>query len=388
MNRLSLPILTASLLAAVSCSRPDAGPPAGAAMPPPSVTVETVKLQPVTEYVELTGRVEAVEAVEVRPRVTGYLQEVRFQAGQLVKKDDVLFVIDPRWHQAALEQAEAAVARAEAAILTAEADARKADDLAKVRAISADEGVARKARLADARASLQASQAARDVARLDREYCEVKAPISGKISRPMLTAGNYVSGVAGFTSLLTSIVSVDPVYVYADVDEATVLRLQKSLGDKKGGETVAKVPVEMALADETGFPHKGSIESWDNRLSASTGTMVLRTVFDNPGGRLTPGLFARLRLPSAPPAPGILVDESIVSTDQNKKYIMALTPDNTVEFRFVELGGSIDRNRVVRSGLKEGDRIVVNGMSKIFMPGTPVIPEAPSTAPAPGVSQR
>src|SRR5690242_6964692 len=248
---------------------------------PPSVTVAPVEQKNIVEWNEFTGHTEPVESVEVRPRVSGYIQEVKFHSGQLVKKGDVLFVIDPRWNQAVFDQRQAEYEQAR------REEARTAQLLAN-QAISTEEADARKARYDEAKAAL-------DSARLDLEYTQVRAPIDGRVSRALLTEGNYVSGVAGSASLLTTIVSVNPVYVYADVDEDSYLKFSelvraKKLGDDDGG----KIPVEMELADEQGFPHRGHIESFDNRLNPNTGSILLRAVFPNDDGRIVPGLFARI----------------------------------------------------------------------------------------------
>ena len=235
-------------------------------MPPPNVTVAPVEQKEIVEWSEFTGRTEPVDSVDVRPRVSGYIQEVRFQSGQLVKKGDVLFVIDPRWNQAVFDQRQAEYEQAKR-------EAERTAQLLANHAISTEEADARKARYEEAKAAL-------DSARLDLEYTQVRAPIDGRVSRALLTEGNYVSGVAGSASLLTTIVSVDPVYVYADIDEDAYLKFNelvraKKLGDDDGG----KIPVELELADEPDFPHLGHIESFDNQLNPGTGSILLRAVF-------------------------------------------------------------------------------------------------------------
>ena len=329
--------------------------------PPPRVTVAPVEQKEIVEWSEFTGRVEPVESVEVRPRVSGYIQEVRFQSGQLVKKGDVLFVIDPRWNQAVFDQRQAEYERARH-----EAD-RTAQLLAN-QAISAEEADARKARYQEAKAAL-------DSARLDLEYTEVRAPIDGRVSRALLTEGNYASGVAGAASLLTTIVSVDPVYVYADVDEDAYLKFSglvraRELGVDDGG----KIPVELELANEQGFPHRGNIESFDNKLNADTGTILLRAVFSNSNGSILPGLFARIRIPLSDRHPALLVDERAIGTDQSQKFVLTLTPTNTVAYQPVQLGPVIEGERIIRSGLKAGEEIVVNGLERV-QPGMPVTVE-------------
>jgi RND family efflux transporter MFP subunit len=347
-----VPVIT--VMMATGCHR-------GAAqqqMPPPNVTVAPVEQKEIVEWSEFTGRVAPVDSVDVRPRVSGYIQEVRFQSGQLVKKGDVLFVIDPRWNQATFDQRQAEYEQAR------REEDRTAHLLAN-QAISAEEADARKARFDEAKAAL-------DSARLDLEYTQVRAPIDGRVSRALLTEGNYASGVAGAGSLLTTIVSVDPVYVYADIDEDAYLKFNdlvraKKLGDDDGG----KIPVEMELADEHGFPHAGQIESFDNQLNPNTGSILLRAVFHNNDGSIVPGLFARIRIPLSDRHPALLVDERAIGTDQSQKFVLALTPTNTVAYQPVELGPLIEGQRIVRSGLQAGQEIVVNGLERV-RPGMPV----------------
>jgi len=326
--------------------------------PPPQVTVAAVEQKDIVEWSEFTGHVEPVDSVDVRPRVSGYIQEIRFQSGQLVNKGDVLFVIDPRWNQAVFDQRQAEYDEAKR-----EAD-RTADLLAN-KAISVEEADARKARYEEAKALL-------DSARLDLQYTEVRAPISGRVSRALLTDGNYVNGDAGGASLLTTIVSVNPVYVYADVDEDAYLRFNdlvrtKKLGDNEG----SNIPVEMELEDENGFPHTGQIESFDNHLNADMGSILLRAVFTNDDGSIVPGLFARIRIPLSDRHPAMLVDERAIGTDQSQKFVLVLTPTNTVAYQPVQLGPLVEGQRIIRSGLQPGDQIVVNGLERV-RPGMPV----------------
>ena len=327
------------------------------------------------EWEEFTGRTEAVESVEVRPRVSGYIQEVRFQSGQLVRKGDVLFVIDPRWHQAEFDRRQAESEQANVHLENAKREADRTPQLLANKAISTEESDARQARYQEAKAALLAAQAARDSAKLDLEYTQVRAPIDGRVSRALLTEGNYVSGVAGTTTLLTTIVSVRPIYVYADIDENSLLRFNAlSRANKLETNGDGKIPVQLQLADEQDFPHRGYIESFDNHLDPNTGSILLRAVFPNPDGRIVPGLFARIRVPLSERHPVLLVDERAIGTDQAQKFVLTLTPTNTVEYRAVQLGPVIDAKRVVRSGLSEGDKIVVNGLQRV-RPGMPVTPQ-------------
>lgn len=351
------------------------------APPAPVVTVAPVVEKELIEWTEFTGQTEAVEAVEVRPRVSGYIQEVRFQSGQLVKKGDVLFVIDPRPYQAEVEQREAELEQAKARHANAGRMAHRADQLLKSSAISSEEADTSLSDFHQARAAVLAAEAALKSARLDLEFTEVRAPIDGRVSRALLTTGNYVSGNAGGASLLTTIVSVDPIYVYADVDERSLLQLQALMTKQEG----LRIPVEMQLADEEGYPHRGFIESLDNRVDRNTGTIVLRAQIPNPDGRIIPGLFVRLRVPLSEERPTLLVDETAIGTDQAQKFVFSIGKDNTVEYRKVTLGPVADGKRIVRSGLNAGDMIIVNGVQRA-RPGVPVNPQPQvaqdSTSPA------
>lgn len=371
----------------VGCSKQGATPQV-AQMPPPKVTVAPVVERQVVEWEEFTGRTEAVEVVEVRPRVSGHIQEVRFQSGQIVKKGDVLFVIDPRWQEAEHAQRNAEYEQAKVRLETAEREARRMEQLLNSKAISTEEAEARQSRFSEAKAGLLAAEAARNSAKLDLEYTQVKSPINGRVSRALVTPGNYVSGLAGNSTLLTTIVTVDPVYVYADFDENSLLRFNElERKQKLSGGAQNKVPVELQLGNEEGFPHRGQIESFDNRLDAGTGSILLRAVFPNPDGAIIPGLFARIRVPLSERYPALMVNESAIGTDQALKFVLTLSSSNTVEYRPVKLGPTIDGLRVVRSGLQEGEQIVVNGLARV-RPGMPVIAEKATNAPSSGTEEK
>ncbi|HEU5069749.1 MAG TPA: efflux RND transporter periplasmic adaptor subunit [Verrucomicrobiae bacterium] len=354
--------------------------------PPPTVTVAPVAQQEIVEWSEFTGRTEPVESVEVRPRVSGYIQEVRFQSGQMVKRGDVLFVIDPRWHQAEFNRREAEAERAQVLLDNAKREADRTVQLLSSKAISTEEGDARIARYHEAQAALLAAQAARDSAKLDLEYTQVCAPIDGRVSRALLTEGNYVSGIAGAATRLTTIVSVDPVYVYADMDEDSLLKFNALARDRQlETNRDGRIPVELQLADEDGFKHQGYIESLDNQLNPGTGSILLRTVFPNDDGRIVPGLFARIRVPLSARHPALLVDERAIGTDQAEKFVLTLTSSNTVAYQSVQLGPYIEGKRVVRSGLRQGESIVVNGLQRVRA-GMAVTPQtAVAQAPTEGV---
>src|ERR1043166_457599 len=350
--------------------------------PVPAVTVAPVEQQEIVEWNEFSGRTEAVESVEVRPRVSGYIQEVRFQSGQLVKKGDVLFLIDPRWHQAEFDRRRAELEQAKVRLDNARREADRTTQLLANNAISVDESDARQARQQEAKAAFLAAKAALDSAKLDLDYTQVRAPINGRVSRALLTEGNYVNGVAGAATLLTTLVSVDPIYVYADMDENSLLRFNElARAGKMETNGDGRIPVQLQLADEPDFPHHGYIESFDNRLNADNGSILFRAVFANDDGRGLPGLFARIRVPLSERHPALLVGERAIGTDQGQKFVLTLTPTNTVAYRSVKLGPLVSGKRVVRSGLDEGEMIGVNGLARV-RPGMPVPPQTEVATPA------
>lgn len=348
-------------------------------MPPPSaVTVANPTPAEMFDWEELTGRLDATESVEIRPRVSGHIAEIRFKSGQTVKKGDVLFVIDRRPAKALFDQASANAERADAAAANAARESKRADELQASKAISSEEAETRRSKLAEATAAAKAAQAAKEAAALDYEFTEVISPIDGLASREMVTVGNYVSGVAGFTTLLTTVVSVDPVFAYADLDEASFLRYQKLMADKKlPVDEKGRTLIEMQLMDETNYPRKGYVESLDNRVTATTGSVTLRAVFPNTDRRLTPGLFVRLRLPGSEKYKALLIAETAIQTNQNLKFVYVVDEKSTAQIRPVQVGLSNDGVRVIRSGLEASDRVIVNGTKKVI----PTMPVAPMTEP-------
>ena len=342
--------------------------------PAAKVTVARVARQEVVEWEEFTGRTEAVETVEVRPRVSGHIDEVHFQSGQLVKKGDVLFTIDPRWHQAEFDRRQAEYEQAKVRLENAEREAKRNDTLLANKAISIEEAESRQARFNEAKAALLALEAARNSVKLDLDFTRIRAPIDGRVSRALVTQGNFISGVAGNATLLTTIVTVDPVYVYADFDENSLLKFSTLVEQKRLPLSNGKVPVELQLGDEKEFTRQGYIESLDNRLDANTGSILLRAAFPNADGRIVPGLFARIRVPLSDRYAALMVEERSIGTDQGQKFVLALSPTNTVEYRAVKLGPLVDGKRIVRSGLSHGEEIVVNGLARV-RPGMPVSPE-------------
>jgi RND family efflux transporter MFP subunit len=308
------------------------------------------------------------------------LQEVRIKAGQLVKQGDLLFVIDPRPFQAELSRRLAEVQQAQVRQDNARREADRTTRLLAGKAISTEEAEGRQARYEEAKAALLAAQAARNATQLDLSYTEVRAPISGRISRELVTAGNYVSGLAGAATLLTTIVSVDPVHVYADVDENSLLKFNALARAKQlTSNGTGQIPVELQLADEEGFPHKGHIESFDNKLDPQSGSILMRTVFPNAEGRIMPGLFARIRVPGSGKYPALLVDERAIGTDQAQKFVLTLTSTNTVAYRPVKLGAAMQGKRVVREGLQPGEKVVMDILMARVRPGMPVAPKSAET---------
>jgi RND family efflux transporter MFP subunit len=357
--------------------------------PPPSVTIAPVEQRKVVDWDEFTGRTVAVDYVEVRPRVSGYIQEVRFKSGQLVKKGDVLFVIDPRWAKADLDRREAELAQARVRNENAQREAARTKQLLENKAISTEESEARQARSHEAQAALLAAEAALNTAKLDLELTDIHSPIDGRVSRELATVGNYVSGLAGAATLLTTIVSVDPIYVYADVDENSYLHLSQLIRDGKlARDESGKTPVQIQLGDGNGFSNGGHIESFDNRIDPNTGSIVMRALFPNPDGRILPGLFARVRLPSSAEYPALLISEEAIGTDQNQKFVLTLNATNVVEYRPVKLGPQLDGKRVIREGLAANDQVVVTsgGMARV-RPGMVVSPQ-PAAAPTNAAKQQ
>lgn len=358
------------VLLLAACGKPPAG---GGQMPPAQpVTLAPVEQRDLVEWEEFTGRVEAVEAVDLKPRVSGYITEVHFQAGAMVKKGDVLFTIDQRPFETKLRAAKAEVARTEANAQAMKREFDRVSTLLAAKAIAPEQAETRENMFKQGQAALEAAKAAEHSAEIEFEHSTVEAPISGRISRAITTTGNYVT--AGST-LLTTLVTVDPVYVYADIDENSLLKLQALQREKKmftNGD--GRMPVELQLSNEKDFPHKGHVESFDNRLDASTGSMVLRAEFDNKDGSLTPGLFARIRLPMTAKQPTLLIDEKAILTDQANKYVLGIDEKNLTVYKPVTLGPAINGKRILRTGVTPGEKIIINGQARLPMPGMPVAP--------------
>lgn len=347
--------------------------------PPPQVTVSQPVVRNVIEWDEYTGRLEAVESVEVRARVSGYLQSVHFTDGTIMKKGALLFVIDPRPYQAELDRAKAALEQANARFERTQKDFARAQQLVRSRAISQEEVDTRSADQREAQEAVQAARASVEAARLNVEFTQVKAPISGRISRQLVTEGNLITGGTGDATLLTTIVSLDPIYGYFEVDERAYLKYTRLWRNgTHHGSGNGKTPVSLGLANETGFPHQGYLDFIDNRLDPNTGTMTGRAIFPNPDSALIPGLFARTRLPGSGRYEALLISDEAIGSDQTQRFAFVVNDQNTVEYRKVEVGPMIDGLRVIRDGLKPEDWVIVNGVQRV-RPGVRVNPQKQTT---------
>lgn len=356
----------------------DAIAPTEAQAPAPMpVSVATVIERTVTVWDEFSGRLEAIDGVEVRSRVAGYIESVHFEPGSNVRKGDTLFVIDPRPFAAAVARAEAALASARARLALTNSELVRAQRLLDEHAIARREFDERENAQREAQAAVQGAQAALQMARLELGYTRITAPISGRVSRAEVTVGNLVAAGANGPRL-TSIVSTSPIYATFEVDERSFLKYgdNPAAGFGKPAEAgVAKapVPVFLGLADDEGHPYEGRLEFVDNRIDPRSGTILLRAVFDNEDGRLTPGMYARLKVGAAGPVHALLVDDRAVGTDQDKRYVLVVDDEDRIGWREVELGRIVDGLRVVRRGLEAGERIVVNGLHRV-RPGMTIAP--------------
>jgi membrane fusion protein, multidrug efflux system len=341
------------LLGACSKAAPTAAPSA------PTVSVAPVLQQPVHEWDELTGRLEAPESVQVRPRVSGYIDRVAFRAGALVKKGDLLVQIDPRPFEAEVSHLQAQLAQARASLQRSQNEARRGERLRASNAISAELADARSSAELEAKAMLASAQAQLQTAQLNLSFTQIRAPINGRVSRALITAGNLVN--AG-DSLLTTVVSTEQVYAYFDADERVFLKYNELARQGARGDSS---PVYLGLSDEDGYPHLGHMNFIDNQVDPNTGTIHARAVFDNTQGIFTPGLYARLKLVGSATYDAVLIKDLAVGTDLGKKFVLVLDNDAKVSYRAVELGPKLAGLRIVRSGLKAGEQIVVNGLQHV-----------------------
>lgn len=332
------------------------------------VDVAPVISKEIAQWDTFTGRLEAPQTVELRPRVSGYIDFVAFEEGQWVEQGQTLFLIDNRAFRAEVERLSAQLDDAKSRLRLAKQEADRATSLRRTNAISSEVADARTAAVEQAQANVASTQAALDVAELNRGFARVEAPISGRISRANITAGNFVT--AG-QSVLTSIVSTDRLYAYFDIDESTYLSYVNSA--QQGSKSLARLPVAMQLANEQDYGYWGQLDFVDNRVNPNTGTIKVRAVFDNAKGKLVPGLFAHLRLASGDTKDRILIDETSIGTDLNNKFVLVVDDNNVLSYRAVQLGDKVGALRFINSGLAAGDTVVVNGLQRV-RPGATIAP--------------
>lgn len=372
LNRALFALILLSAVLLSSCTRTEAQ--TADAPPPPKVTVAQVISRDVTEWDEFTGRLEPVEAVAVRPRVSGYIAAVRFDEGSIVRRGDLLFEIDARPFQAERDRLRAELARARATVDRATNELQRARNLAAENAMSEEEQGRRAAFANESAAQVAAVEAALRAAELNLEFTRVTSPINGRVSRAIVTAGNLVSTGPGEATLLTTVVSLDPIYASFEADEQTFLRYVDLA--REGKRTSARqigVPVQMALASDKGFPRQGKMDFLDNQINPATGTIRGRTIFRNSDLTLTPGSFVRLRLPGGTAYRSLLIQDRAVGTDLDKRYVYVVDANGAVQYRVVQLGPIVDGLRVVRSGLAATDVVVINGLQHV-RPGAQIQP--------------
>jgi RND family efflux transporter MFP subunit len=370
---LSVVVLSVGALTFGRAKEPPAAPPLQA------VTVAPVEQRKVADWDEFTGRLQAVDAVEIRPRVSGSIKRVSFAEGKEVRKGEVLFEIDPRPYQAELDRATAELEGAHSAAALAASDVARAAKLVKAQAISREEYDTRTSAEAQGGATVRAAEAAVETARLNLEWTRVRSPISGRVSNALVTPGNLVNAGPPEATLLTTVVSIDPMYLYFDSDEQTYLRYAKqTTGTKSWGE--ARLAVYLGLANEEGFPHEGRLDFVDNQVDPNTGTIRSRAVFSNRDRALTPGLFARVKLVRSQSANVLLVRDAAIGTDQDRKFVLVLGPGDTLVYRPIVPGRLTEGLRIVTSGLQSGDKVVVNGLMRV-RPGMKVAPTATTMTP-------
>jgi membrane fusion protein, multidrug efflux system len=325
--------------------------------PAMEVDVATVVSKTITDYQNYSGRLEAVDKVEIRPLVPGTIVAVHFADGALVKKGDALFTIDPRPYVAAVDQAAAQLAAAQARNGYTSTDAARAERLLADNAIAKRDYDEKQNASHEAAANLKAAQAALETAKINLTYTQITAPVSGRVSRAEMTVGNIVS-TGSSAPLLTTLVSVSPIYASFDVDEQTYLRYLSR-------DSRASVPVSLGLANEDGFSREGKVASVDNQLDTGSGTIRVRARFDNADASLVPGLYARIKVGGGTPHPAVLIDDAAIGTDQDKKFVMVVDADSRVQYREVTLGTLSEGMRVIVKGLQPGERIVVNGLQRV-----------------------
>ncbi|WP_395063914.1 efflux RND transporter periplasmic adaptor subunit [Paraburkholderia silvatlantica] len=352
-------VLVVAGLGTLGAIRLDSHPAVAAEAPPaPEVDVAPVLNRTITDWQSYSGRMAAVEKVEIRPQVSGTIVSVNFRDGALVKQGETLFVIDPRPYQAAVDQAAAQVAAAQARTGYAQSDWERAQRLIGDNAIAKRDYDEKQNAAREANANLKAAQAALEAAQINLGYTRIVAPVAGRVSRAEITVGNVVSAGAS-AAPLTTLVSVSPIYAEFDADEQTYLDYISRMKDG------SKVPVELGLANESGYSRTGTIESVDNRLDTTSGTIRVRARFDNADGALVPGLYARIKVGGSAPHPALLVDDAAIGTDQDKKFVYVVDNSGKIAYRTVQTGGQQGNLRVILGGLKAGDHVVVNGTQRV-----------------------
>src|SRR3989449_4291643 len=367
------------VLAAVGCKKASA-PQQG----PLPVNVVTVVEKEVNEWDEFTGRLDPVESVEIRPRVSGHITEIHFEAGAIIKKGDLLYVIDPRPYQADFDRAAAELERMQAQQKLSQIELDRAKELRAKNTISASEFDQKAATYQGSAAAARSAEAAKNAAALNLEFTQIKSPIDGRVSDARITVGNLVQPGPGPESVLTTVVSVDPIYAKVDADENAVLKYVKLSGEgKRVSARTQKIPAFVELGNETDFPHEGDIDFVDNRLDSSTGTVRARVVLKNWNPNLiTPGFFARVRIAGATPYRAALVADKVISSQQGLKFAFVVKPDNTIERRTLETASTFEGKRIVKNGLKDGEKVVSTRL-QLLQPGMKVtpVPEEASAGP-------
>jgi RND family efflux transporter MFP subunit len=335
-------------------------------LPPPVVTVTPAVQKQVQDWDEYFGRLSPIGSVEIRPRVSGYITEIKFKDGDLVVKGQPLFIIDPRPYQADFDKAQGLYQQADAAAKLAAMELERAKQLRAKGVLAANDFDQKSTAYEQTNAALQSAKAALETAKLNLEFCTVTAPIDGRVSKANVTAGNLVS--ADSTSPLTTLVSINPIYAYVDVDERSFLRYSRSYQEKHVAQQNAEdldEPIQIGLQDETGFPHEGVIDFVDNRVDPATGTIRVRGVFRNENQMLVPGLFVRAKIPVGTLVNAVMVPQRAIASGQGQKYVLILDKDNTAFVSPVKLGREVDGMQVVTDGLKAGDTVVVDGLLKV-----------------------
>jgi RND family efflux transporter MFP subunit len=347
--------------------------------PPPEVSVAQPVTKEVTEWDDFTGRLEPIKSVEVRARVSGWLDSIHFKDGQEVKTGDLLFVIDPRPYEADAERARAELKRTEAQRNLAQQNLQRAEQLMQGRTIAAEQYDARRNEYDIAAANVLEAQAAAKAAELNLEFTQVKAPIDGRISRRFADEGNLVAGGSTESTLLTTIVPFNPLYATFDADERSVLKYTRlDLSGERRSSREAANPVRIALADEKEFSHEGTMDFVDNRLDPQTGTLRARALIDNSKGLLTPGLFVRVQLKGRGPYSAVLIPDEAIGTDQSRRFVMVVDKEGLAQRRFITTGRLYEGLRAVEEGLAPEDRVIIGGLMRV-RPGMPVkVKEAPS----------